>query len=103
LASSLTLESSHKVGSDIPSWNKRLARSVYAPVAAIFHKVRRAGKRIGEAQARALMLAFYYVVLGPFFFLGAKRLDPLGIDPAAEPVWRVASDRPAVDHKHQQY
>ncbi|GEM_PF-3162129 len=74
-----------------------------ASLAGFFRELRRAGKRIGEAQARALMSAFYFVVLGPVFFVGIRRRDPLDLNSVAPPAWREVHYRCAADHKHQQY
>ncbi len=103
MSSSLTLTRSDNTTAALETLNKGALRSAHARVAAIFAKIRRAGKRIGEAQARALMSGFYYVVLGPVYLVGAKRRNLLGTDSTVTPAWREVPRRRAADHRHQQY
>ena len=103
MSSSLTITSPKNLTPEMQTPSKSVPRAAFASVVAIFRKVRRVGKKIGEAQARALMYGFYYAVLGPFFFIAASRRNPLGIDLDSAPTWRKVSYRRAADHNHQQY
>ena len=57
---------------------------------------------MGEVQARGLMSGFYYVVLGPFSLIGAKRRRR-DAEQAIAPAWQAVVYRRAADHYHQQY
>jgi hypothetical protein len=48
---------------------------------------KRLGRRIGDAQARLLLLIFYFVIIGPFALLLRWRADPLGIKPGTRRGW----------------
>jgi len=50
------------------------------------------GKRIGDIQARILLVVFYFVVLGPFALAVRWGSDPLGIKPGAPRGWRDPRD-----------
>jgi hypothetical protein len=111
LSSSLTLTRPHEAQSQvqapaqshIEAPSRGIIRSVFDPVAAAFGKIRRFGKRVGEAQARGLMTGFYYVVLGPFSFIGASRRRQHDADSKTAPTWHPVTYRRAADHHHQQY
>jgi hypothetical protein len=83
--------------------NRKVLRSAVGSARAIFSGLRRVGKRIGEAQARAVMSAFYYVVLGPVAFVGLRRRNPSSTDSTVTPGWHPALYRRAADHCRQQY
>ena len=53
---------------------------------------KRVARRIGDVQARILLTAFYFVVLGPFALLLRWRSDPLSTKPSAAGGWDVRSE-----------
>lgn len=58
----------------------------------IVRGLRRLGKRIAEAQARALLFVFYFVALGPFALVVRWFSDPLAIKPRGQHGWRDAAE-----------
>jgi hypothetical protein len=48
---------------------------------------KRIGKRIGDIQARVLLIFFYFVVLSPFALVLRWVSDPLAIKPGAQRSW----------------
>jgi hypothetical protein len=53
---------------------------------------KRAGRKIGDFQARLLLTLFYFLILAPFALILRLAADPLGIKTRAHPAWRA---RPA--------
>jgi hypothetical protein len=53
---------------------------------------KRVGKRIGDFQARFLLLLFYFLILGPFALAIRCFSDPLGIKAKMPRGWLPRSD-----------
>ena len=49
---------------------------------------KRVGKKIGDIQARGLLIFFYFVILGPFAFVVRLATDPLAIKAGSPRGWR---------------
>jgi hypothetical protein len=52
---------------------------------------KRVGKRIGDLQARALLMLFYFVILAPFALAVRWAGDPLAIKAGSPKGWRPGS------------
>ncbi len=50
------------------------------------------GKKIGDIQARALLILFYFVLLGPFALVIRWGSDPLAIKAGAPRGWRLKAE-----------
>lgn len=48
---------------------------------------KRIGRKIGDAQARVLLTAFYFLVLGPFAWIVQWTSDPLAISVGSPRGW----------------
>jgi hypothetical protein len=59
----------------------------------LFERWKRIAHKIGDLQARLLLMIFYIFVLGPFAFLVRWRGDPMGIKPRAQRGWLPYSER----------
>jgi hypothetical protein len=54
---------------------------------------KRFGKKLGDLQARALLVVFYFVIVSPFAIAIRCLSDPLSIKPRAERGWRSRAER----------
>jgi lipopolysaccharide/colanic/teichoic acid biosynthesis glycosyltransferase len=54
---------------------------------------RRVAKRIGDIQARVLLILFYFVVLSPFALAVRWGSDPLAIKPGTPRGWQLKGER----------
>jgi hypothetical protein len=50
------------------------------------------GKKVGNAQARFLLILFYFIVLGPFVLIIRRGSDPLSIQPGSPRGWRPKAE-----------
>jgi hypothetical protein len=50
---------------------------------------KRVARKIGDFQARLILIVFYFVVLGPFAIGLRLGADPLAIKPATAKGWRL--------------
>lgn len=53
---------------------------------------KRVGKKIGDFQARLILILFYFVILGPFAMGVRWGSDPLRIKAATRRGWRIRAD-----------
>ena len=56
---------------------------------------KRVGKRIGDIQARVLLIVFYFVILAPFALAIHWARDPLSIKPGSPRGWQRGSNETA--------
>ena len=56
---------------------------------------KRIGRKIGDFQARFLLILFYFIVLGPFALAVRYWSDPLAIKAATPRGWRPRDNRAA--------
>jgi len=59
---------------------------------AVWNIWKRVAKRIGEIQARVLLLLFYFIVFGPAALLVRLRSDPLALKAGARRGWRTVAE-----------
>lgn len=66
---------------------------------------KRVGRKIGDIQARAILMLFYFVVLAPFALVVRWGADPLAIKPGARRGWqpRETDDGAPKDRATQQF
>ncbi len=70
----------------------------------LWERWKRFGKKIGDWQARFLLIVFYFTVLPPFALL-VRLNDPLSIGRRSSTGWRPMADaqRSSVDHARRQF
>lgn len=51
-------------------------------------------RKLGDLQARLILLLFYFLILGPFALAVRWGGDPLVIKAGASPGWRPRTERP---------
>jgi hypothetical protein len=59
----------------------------------LFEAWKRIAHKIGDFQARLILIVFYFFVIGPFALLIRWRGDPLGIKPDAARGWLAKNSR----------
>lgn len=71
---------------------------------AVWRWWKRVAHRIGDFQARVILILFYFVVLGPFALAVRWKFDPLAMKPGAPRGWlpRVAAAGSVLDHALRQ-
>jgi hypothetical protein len=57
-------------------------------------------RRIGDFQARAMLVVFYFVIVGPLALVLRWRSDPLAIKPGSRRGWIVRDDAPGMPMQH---
>ncbi len=65
--------------------------------------IRRASRRLGQAEARAIMSGFYFVALGAVALVMGRRRKALLISPDEPAAWRPVAMRPPGEHSAKQY
>ncbi len=78
-----------------PGARALLARAIAA--------IRRASRRVGQAEARAIMSGFYFVALGAVALVMGRRRKALLISPDEPAAWRPVTMRPPREHSSQQH
>jgi hypothetical protein len=78
-------------------------RGVAGAARAVWQWWTRVARRIGDVQARVLLSAFYFAILGPFALI-LRRGDPLAIRPGAPRGWRPreTAPRPVAEQARRQ-
>ena len=66
---------------------------------------KRFGRRMGDAQARAFLTTFYFIVLTPFALAVRAFADPLAVKASTPKGWRTrsGSDAPTLERARQQF
>jgi hypothetical protein len=78
-------------------------RNLRTTLAGMIGALRRASRRVGQAEARAIMSGFYFVALGAVALVMGRRRKALLI-PAGEPAaWRPVAMRSPGEHSAKQY
>jgi lipopolysaccharide/colanic/teichoic acid biosynthesis glycosyltransferase len=54
---------------------------------------KRLAKRLGDVQARILLVVFYFLFFAPFALLARWSSDPLGIKPESRKGWQPRTQR----------
>jgi hypothetical protein len=57
-------------------------------------------RKIGDFQARAMLVMFYFVIVGPLALVLLWRSDPLAIKPGSRRGWSVRDDAPGTPMEH---
>ena len=72
---------------------------------ALWEAWKRVARRIGDLQARVLLTAFYFLVLGPLALLLRWRADPLALHPGTGRGWAVREDggAPPMEQARRQF
>jgi len=75
------------------------------PLRSLWELWKRAAKRIGNFQARVLLVLFYFIVFCPFALVVRWGSDPLGIKEGAPRGWRPRNQaqRPQLDEAMKQF
>jgi hypothetical protein len=64
----------------------------HSPLRNFWELWKRFARKIGDFQARVLLILFYFVVLGPFALAVRWASDPLAIKAGAPRGWRLRDD-----------
>jgi len=63
---------------------------------ALLDRWKRFGRRLGDIQARALLVVFYFLFLSPFALAVRWLTDPLAIKPGVPRGWRSKDHAPGI-------
>ncbi|MBI3951361.1 MAG: hypothetical protein HY314_13000 [Acidobacteria bacterium] len=55
----------------------------------LWEQWKRLGKKIGDGQARLLLILFYFLIFGPFALIVGRWTDPLCIKPGSPRGWQL--------------
>ena len=64
-----------------------------SPLQRLWEGWKRVARKIGEFQARVIMMLFYFVILAPFAILIRWANDPLALKPNTPKGWVAREDR----------
>jgi hypothetical protein len=78
-------------------------RGATATLTRMWGAIRRTSRRVGQAEARAIMSGFYFVALGAVALVMGRRRKLLLISPDEPIAWRPLQERTPHEHYSKQY